>query len=155
MDMLSCASQVTLQNIPLTHPTSHPPPSYPTFKNRPSSIQMPPKNTHFLNYRYSPHYYAPKTQHLTPCPQNPSMQDPRYETHLHQVPWHHERIISFPIHPYQMSLYQTPPTPYQQPTYPCQKAKVITRSHIRKISSRLRRSLIKFIILWLSLRLNL
>ncbi|KAH0655574.1 hypothetical protein KY285_030456 [Solanum tuberosum] len=50
-------SKTTLQdNPPLTHPTSHPPPTYPISQNQPSSIQMPPKNTHFPNHPY--HSYA-------------------------------------------------------------------------------------------------
>ncbi|KAH0776570.1 hypothetical protein KY290_007981 [Solanum tuberosum] len=37
-------------NPPPTHLSFHPPPTYPTSQNQPSSSQMPPKNTHFPNY---------------------------------------------------------------------------------------------------------
>ncbi|KAH0679286.1 hypothetical protein KY284_020371 [Solanum tuberosum] len=50
IDKPPITSQATLQdNPPPTHLTSHPPPTYPTSQNQPSSIQMPPKNTHFPN----------------------------------------------------------------------------------------------------------
>ena len=68
MDMSPFTSQATLQNNPPTHPTSHPPPSYPTSQNQLSSIQMPPKNTHFPNHLYPSHHHAPIPQHLTPHP---------------------------------------------------------------------------------------
>ena len=60
------------------------------------------------------------------------MQAPEYETPRHQVPWHHAPLIPFPILPYLISLYQIPPPPYQQHTYPGHNAKVITRLQIRK-----------------------
>ncbi|KAH0729633.1 hypothetical protein KY289_000821 [Solanum tuberosum] len=88
MDKSPITSQATLQdNPPPTHPTSNPPPTYSTShpQNQPSSIQMPPRNTHFPNYPYPPqhHAYAPKSTYLTPCLQNPIIQALRYETPLH------------------------------------------------------------------------
>ncbi|KAH0706025.1 hypothetical protein KY285_010552 [Solanum tuberosum] len=57
IDKPHVTSQATHQdNPPLTHPISHPPPTYPTSQNQPSSIQMPLKNTHFSNYPYPPQH---------------------------------------------------------------------------------------------------
>ncbi|KAH0672599.1 hypothetical protein KY290_024833 [Solanum tuberosum] len=121
-------SQATLQdNAPPTHFTSHPPPTYPTSQNQPSSIQKPLKNTHFPNYPYPPqhHAYASRPSHLTPRLPNPTLQAPQYQTPLHQVPWY-----CAPLIPYQISSYQR--SPYQKPTYPDHNVKTLTQKHIRK-----------------------
>ncbi|KAH0643811.1 hypothetical protein KY290_033950 [Solanum tuberosum] len=48
MDKQPVTSQATFQNNPPpNHPTPHP-------QNQPSSIYMPPRNTHFSNYQYPP-----------------------------------------------------------------------------------------------------
>ncbi|KAH0651760.1 hypothetical protein KY284_031672 [Solanum tuberosum] len=89
IDTPHVTSQATLQdNPPPTHPTSHPPPTYPTSQNQPSSIQMPPKNTHFPNYPYPPQYhaYASRPPYLTPRLSSPTLQAPQYQISLHQVP---------------------------------------------------------------------
>ncbi|KAH0725422.1 hypothetical protein KY284_001287 [Solanum tuberosum] len=79
MDKSPVTSQATLQdNPPLTHPISHPPPTYPTSQNQPSSIQMPPKNSHFPNYPHplQHHAYAPRPPYLTPSMRSPPLQAP-------------------------------------------------------------------------------
>ena len=126
MDMSPFTSQVTLQN--------NPPPDYSTSQSQSSSIQMPPKNIYFPNHPYPPqhHSYTPKPQHLTLHPHHPTMEAPQYEKPLHQLPWHHTPFIQLQIPPYEMSLYQRPPLPSRQPTYPVNNAKVITRPHVCK-----------------------
>ncbi|KAH0650699.1 hypothetical protein KY290_032748 [Solanum tuberosum] len=77
IDKPPVTSQVTLQD--------NPSPTHPTFQNQPSSIQMPPKNTHFPNYPYPPqhHAYAFRPLYLTPSLQSPPLQAPQYQTPLH------------------------------------------------------------------------
>lgn len=121
MDKQLVTSQATFQNnLPPTHPTPHP-------QNQPSSIHMPPRNTHISNYQYPP-------QHLTYASRPPYliMQAPQYEMPLHQVPWHHAPLIPFQIPPYQMPPSQKPPLPYQQPPYLVHNVKTLTQPHIRK-----------------------
>ncbi|KAH0696366.1 hypothetical protein KY289_013848 [Solanum tuberosum] len=82
IDKPSVKSQATLQD--------NPPPTHPTSQNQLSSIQMPPKNTHFPNYPYPPqHYaYASKPPCLTLRLPSPTLQTHQYQTHLHPVPWY-------------------------------------------------------------------
>ncbi|KAH0655655.1 hypothetical protein KY285_030537 [Solanum tuberosum] len=119
-------SQATLQD--------NPPPTYPTFQNQPSSIQMPPRNTHFPNYPYPPqhHDYASRPPYLTPRLPSPPLQAPQYQTPLHQVPWYCASLIPFQIPPYQMPPSQKLPLPYQKPTYPVHNVKTLTQKHIPK-----------------------
>ncbi|KAH0698726.1 hypothetical protein KY284_012941 [Solanum tuberosum] len=126
IDKPPVTSQATLQD--------NPPPTHPTSQNQPSSIQMPPKNTHFPNYPYPPqhHVYAPRPPYLTPLLQSPAIQDPPYQTLLHQVPWYCAPLIPFQISPYQMHPSQKPPLPYQNPTYPVHNVKTLTQKHNRK-----------------------
>lgn len=93
---------------------------------------MPPKNTHFPNKQYPPHHHAPGSQHLTPHPQNPTIQDLQYEKPLHQVPWHHVPLI--PFQSFHIKCLRTKGflRHYQPPAYPAHDVKVITRPHIRK-----------------------
>ncbi|KAH0743336.1 hypothetical protein KY290_031329 [Solanum tuberosum] len=87
-------NQATFQNNPSpTHSTSHPPPAYPTPQNQPSSIQMPPRNTHFPNYPYPPQHHASRPLYLTPHLSSPPLQAPQYQTPLHQVPWYCAPLI--------------------------------------------------------------
>ncbi|KAH0633116.1 hypothetical protein KY284_035902 [Solanum tuberosum] len=81
IDKPHITSQATLQD--------NPPPTHPTSQNQPSSIQMPPKNTHFPNYPYPPqhHAYASRPLYLTLSLLSPPLQAPQYQTPLHQVPW--------------------------------------------------------------------
>ncbi|KAH0647209.1 hypothetical protein KY285_032457 [Solanum tuberosum] len=114
IDKSPVTSQATLQDDPtLTHPISHPPPTYPTSQNQPNSIQMPPKNIHFPNYPYPPQHHAcaSKPPYLTPRLPSPTLQAHQYQTPLHQVHWY-----CVPLIPYQTPSYQLPP--YQKPTYP-------------------------------------
>ncbi|KAH0707803.1 hypothetical protein KY289_012879 [Solanum tuberosum] len=135
IDKSPVTSQATLQdNPPLTHPISHPPPTYPTSQSQPSSIQIPLKSTHISNYPYPPqhHAYASRPPYLTLSLPSPPLQAPQYQTPLHQVPWYCAPLIPFQIPPYQMPPSQRPPLPYQKPTYPVHNVKTLTQKHIRK-----------------------
>ncbi|KAH0781540.1 hypothetical protein KY290_001138 [Solanum tuberosum] len=128
IDKSPVTSQTNLQdNHPLTHPTYHPPPTYPTSQNQPSSIQMPPRNTYIPNYPYPPqhHDYASRPPYITTRLPSPPLQAPQYQTPLHQVPWYCARLIPFQIPPYQMP-------PSQKPTYHVHNVKTLTQKHIRK-----------------------
>ncbi|KAH0655511.1 hypothetical protein KY285_030393 [Solanum tuberosum] len=128
IDKSPVTSQATLQdNPPLTHPISHPPPTYPTSQNQPSSIQIPLKNTHISNYPCPPqhHAYASRPPYLTSRLPSPTLQAPQYQTPLHQVSWY-----CAPLIPYQFPSYQMPP--YQKPTYPVHNIKTFTQKHICK-----------------------
>ncbi|KAH0650311.1 hypothetical protein KY284_030223 [Solanum tuberosum] len=88
IDKSPVMSQANFQNNPSpTNPTSHPPPAYPTPQNQPTSIQMPPRNTHFPNYPYPPQHHASTPPYLTPRLSSPPLQAPQYQTPLHQVLW--------------------------------------------------------------------
>ncbi|KAH0734354.1 hypothetical protein KY285_010061 [Solanum tuberosum] len=124
IDKLPGTNQATIQDNP---PPTDPTPTYPTSQNQTSSIQMPPKNTHFPNYPYPSQYhaYATRLPYLTPRLPNPTLQAPQYQTLLHQEPWY-----CAPLIPYQILSYQMPP--YQKPTYPVHNVKTLTQNHIRK-----------------------
>ncbi|KAH0706324.1 hypothetical protein KY285_010831 [Solanum tuberosum] len=82
MDKPPVTSQAIFQNNPPpVHPTSQP-------QNQLSSIQMPPKNTHFPNYLYPPQHpaCASRPPYLTLRLQNPTMQAHLHVTPQHQVP---------------------------------------------------------------------
>ncbi|KAH0672629.1 hypothetical protein KY290_024858 [Solanum tuberosum] len=135
IDKPPVTSQATFHdNPPPTHLTFHPPPTYPTSQNQPSSIQMPPKNTHFPNYPYPSqhHAYAARAPYLTPRLQSPAIQAPPYQTPLHQVPWYYAPLIPFQNPSYQMPPSQKPLLPYQKPTYPVHNVKTLTQKHICK-----------------------
>ncbi|KAH0670514.1 hypothetical protein KY285_024793 [Solanum tuberosum] len=124
IDKPPITSQATLKdNAPPTHPT----PTYPTSQNQPSSIQMPPRNSHFPNYPYPPQHHAcaSRPPYLTPSLPSPPLQAPQYQTPLPQVPWY-----CAPLIPYQIPSYQMPT--YQKPTYPIHNVKTLTQKHIRK-----------------------
>ncbi|KAH0682476.1 hypothetical protein KY290_021045 [Solanum tuberosum] len=83
LDKQPVTSQAIFQtNPPPVHPTSQP-------QNQPSSIQLPPKNTHIPNYPYhlQHHAYSSRPPYFTPHLQNPIIQAAQYQTPLHQVPW--------------------------------------------------------------------
>ncbi|KAH0725718.1 hypothetical protein KY284_001583 [Solanum tuberosum] len=77
IDKSPITSQASLQdNPPLTHPISHPPPTYPPSVNQPSSIQMLLKNTHISNYPYPSQHqaYDSRPPYLTPSLPSPPLQ---------------------------------------------------------------------------------
>ncbi|KAH0722010.1 hypothetical protein KY289_005054 [Solanum tuberosum] len=128
IDKSPVTSQATLQYNP---PLIHPPPTYPTSQNQPTSIQMPLENTHISNYPYPPQYhaYGSRPPYLTPSLLSPSLHALQYQTPLHQVPWY---CAPLQMPPYQMPSSQRPPPPYQKPTYPVHNVKTLTQKHICK-----------------------